>query len=100
MGVLAKYVKQPAERKRYQITYVNWLDTGEFVSNVVFTIDKVTIPPLVVDGVQVTPDNLGVQYYISGGVNGQAYVITATLNTNTGPQVRLDEVYVSVRTQP
>lgn len=99
MGVLAKYVKQPNERKRYQINYVNWLDTGEAVSNVVFSVDKVTTPPLVVDGVMNTPDGMGVQYYVSGGVNTVQYVVTATLSTNQGPQVKEDEIYFSVREQ-
>lgn len=99
MTVLAKYVKQPGERKRYQINYVNWLDTGEAVQGVVFSVDKLTSPPLVVDDVMPTPDGLGVQYYVSGGVNGTQYVVTATLSTNTGPQVKEDEIYFSIREQ-
>src|SRR5689334_23155558 len=100
MGVLAKYVKQPSERKRYQISYVNWLDTGESVDSVFFTVDKTTVPPLVVDGVQNTPDGVGVQYYVSGGVDGTSYIVTAFLNTSTGPQVKEDEIYFSVRSNP
>lgn len=99
MGVLAKYVKQPGERKRYQITYVNWLDTGEAVFGVVFSIDKVTVPPLVVDDVMNTPDGKGVQYYVSGGLNNTQYVVTAVLETNNGPQVKEDEIYFSIREQ-
>lgn len=97
MGVLAKYVKAASERKRYQIRYGNWLDTGEYVSNVAFSVDKVTSPPLVIDEVQVTPDALGVQYYVSGGVDGANYIVSATLTTSTGPQTKLDEVFFSVR---
>lgn len=97
MGVLAKYVKAASERKRYQIRYENWLDTGEYVSDVTFSVDKVTSPPLVVDEVQVMPDALGVQYYVSGGVDGANYIVSATLTTSTGPQTKLDEVFFSVR---
>lgn len=97
MGVLAKYVKAATERKRYQIKYTNWLDTGETVSSVVFSVDKVTVPPLVVDDVMYTPDGLGVQYYVSGGVNGADYVVTASLTTSIGPQTKIDEVFFSVR---
>jgi hypothetical protein len=99
MGVLGKYVKQPGERKRYQITYVNWLDTGEAVVSVAFSVDRVTVPPLVVDGIMNTPDGKGVQYYVSGGVNATQYVVTAVLETNNGPQVKEDEIYFSVREQ-
>lgn len=99
MAVLAKYVKQPAERKRYQIVYTNWLDTGELVTSVTFTVDKVTVPPLVVDGVQNTSDGLGVQYYVSGGVDKSSYTVTAHLTTNNGPQLREDEIFFSIREQ-
>lgn len=94
---IAKYVKGPAERKRYQIRYDNWLDTGEAVQSVVFTVDKVTVPPLVIDGVQVTADALGVQYYASGGLAGTDYVVNAELTTNQGPQIKDDEIFFSVR---
>ena len=106
MGVLAKYVKQPGERKRYKINYTNWLDTGEAVATVDFDVDKVTTPPLVVDDIMVTPDAKGVQYYVSGGVANTQYVVTATLTTNNGPQVtnngsqvKEDEIYFSIREQ-
>ena len=94
MTVLAKYVKQPSDRKRYQIRYDNWLDSGELVSDVTFSSPSVD---LVVDGVQVTADGLGVQYYVSGGVDGQNYTVTATLTTNNGPQIREDEIFFSIR---
>lgn len=97
MGVLAKYVKGPTERKRYQISYVNWLDTGEAVTGVVFSVDRVTSPPLVVDDIMNTPDGVGVQYYVSGGVAGVQYIVTATLSTNQGPQVKTDDIYFSIR---
>lgn len=97
MGVVARYVKAASERKRYQFLYSNWLDTGELVQGVVFAINKVTVPPLVVDGVQVTPDGLGVQYYVSGGVDGVDYIVSLTMTTNTGPQLKLDDVFFSIR---
>lgn len=97
MGVLARYVKAATERKRYQIKYDNWLDTGEQVTSVVFSVNKVTSPSLVIDGIQNTPDGLGVQYYCSGGVDGADYIVTATLTTNTGPQTKIDDVFFSIR---
>lgn len=97
MGVLARYVKAASERKRYQIKYDNWLDTGETVVSVTFAINKTTSPPLVVDGILNTGDGLGVQYYVSGGLDGTDYIITATLTTTTGPQIKIDDVFFSVR---
>lgn len=98
MGVLARYVKAATEKKRYQIRYDNWLDTGELVASVLFAVNKVTVPPLVVDGVLVTGDGLGVQYYASGGLDGVDYIVTATMVTNTTPsQTKLDDVFFSIR---
>jgi hypothetical protein len=97
MGVLAKYVKAATEQKRYQIKYDNWLDTGEQVTGVVFAVNKVTVPPLVVSLVQLTPDGLGVQYYVGGGVDGVDYIVTATMTTSVGPQTKIDDVFFSVR---
>ena len=98
MGVLARYVKAAVEHKRYQIKYDNWLDTGEQVASVTFAVNKVTVPPLVVDGIQNTADGLGVQYFVGGGLDGEDYIITATLITNAVPtQTRIDDVFFSIR---
>jgi hypothetical protein len=99
MGAVARYQKQSGERKRYQLDYSDWLDTGEYVIGVVFTVNKATVPPLVVDGIQVTPDTQGVQYYVSGGLTLNDYVVTATLTTSSGPQIKKDEIFFSVRDQ-
>jgi len=98
MSLLAKYVKAEGERKRYQIDYTNWLDTGEAVLSVAFTVNNQSLTkPLVIDGVQVLPTVLGVQYYISGGLDTTQYDVTALLTTTTGPQIREDDIVVVVR---
>jgi hypothetical protein len=95
---IAKYVKAEGERKRYQIDYTNWLDTGEAVLSVVFTVNNQSATKLLVlDGVQVLPTSLGVQYYISGGLDTTQYSVTATMTTTTGPQIREDEIIVNVK---
>lgn len=95
---IAKYVKASSDRKRYQIDYSDWLDTGETVVSVVFTIeDNADAPALVVDDNMVLPTGLGVQYYVSGGVDGRTYRILADLTTSIGPQEKLDEILVTIR---
>lgn len=95
---IAKYAKASTDRKRYQIDYTDWLDTAEAVTSVDFTVeDNVATPVLVVDDVQVLPSGFGVQYYVSGGVDGVTYRILANLTTNIGPQVKLDEVFMTIR---
>lgn len=98
MARIGKYIKSQTERKRYQIDYSNWLDTGEAVLSVAFNIALNTgSNPLVVDGIQVLPTALGVQYYISGGLDGTTYEIDATLTTTTGPQIREDAIIVTIK---
>lgn len=95
---IAKYVKAAGDRKRAQIDYTDWLDIGEAVLDVVFTVDGVaTSPPLVIDDVMVLPSGLGVQYYYSGGVDGVTYRVLAVLTTTTGPQIRTDEIIITIR---
>jgi len=95
---IAKYVKASTDRKRYQIDYTDWLDVGELVSSVDFTIeDNVNSPVLVVDDIMVLPTGLGVQYYASGGTTGRTYRVLADLHTTVGPQQKRDEVFITIR---
>jgi hypothetical protein len=95
---IAKYTKAATDRKRYQIDYTDWLDVGETVSGVSFSIDdNVDTPVLVVDDVMVLPTGLGVQYYVSGGITGRTYRVLADLETTIGPQAKLDEVLMTIR---
>lgn len=94
---LKKYVKGAGERKRYSIDYSDWLDIGELLTGVVFTIPTNNVStPLVVDDVAVTPDGLGVQYYVSGGADGEQYEVVATATTS-GAQIKVDDLLFSVR---
>jgi hypothetical protein len=97
MSRIGKCVQAQNERKRYQIDYTDWLDVGETVSTVTFAV-LVNTParPLVVDGIAVLPTTLGVQFYISGGLDNAIYEIIATLTT-TQTQVRVDGIIVSIR---
>lgn len=94
---LSKYVKAEGERKRYSIDYSDWLDTGETLDAVAFAVlSPVTVPPLVVDDVMVEPSATGVQYYVSGGLDGKTYEVQATASTSGG-QEKVDTVLFTVR---
>lgn len=96
---LKKYTKASGERKRYQIDYTNWLDTGELAVSVVPSVLNNTVAtPLVVDGVQVLPTGLGVQYYVSGGANGVTYEVLFTMTSNSSEsQIKQDVNYFTIR---
>lgn len=96
---LKKYTKASGERKRYQIDYTNWLDIGELAVSVVPSVLNNTVAtPLVVDGVQVLPTGLGVQYYVSGGANGVAYEVLFTMTSDSSEsQIKQDVNYFTIR---
>ena len=93
---LTRYVKAEGERKRYRIDYSEWLDTGETLSDVVFTIPVNTTPPLVVDDVMIEPDPTGVQYYVSGGIDDSNYEVVVTATTS-GAQIKIDDLLFTIR---
>lgn len=93
---LTRYVKAEGERKRYRIDYSEWLDTGETLSDVVFTVPTNTTPPLVVDDVMIEPDTTGVQYYVSGGVDDSNYEVVVTATTS-GDQIKIDDLLFTIR---
>lgn len=98
MSRIGRYFKAAVDRKRYQIDYTDWLDAAEQVFGVVFAVSPVSLgTPLVIDDVQVLPTGLGVQYYVSGGIDGVTYEVTATLTTNQGPQIRRDIIVFEVK---
>jgi hypothetical protein len=97
MGALAKYVQTISDRKRYQIDYDDWLDAGEQVVSVAFTVENNTSTPFVIDTDMVLPTGRSYQYYASGGVDGVTYEVRAVLTTNQGPQVRADKLLFVVR---
>jgi hypothetical protein len=94
---LKKYIQAAGERKRYTINYSEWLDTGEYLTVVTFTVQgTATSPALVVDDIMITPTPTGVQYYVSGGVDGIQYEVLVAATTATG-QIKEDTVLFTVR---
>lgn len=94
---LVKYVKASGERKRYSIDYSEWLDTGETLTDVVFSVLNNSVStPLVIDDVAVEPDDTGVQYYVSGGVDNTQYEVRATATTS-GVQTKIDDLLFVIR---
>jgi hypothetical protein len=94
---LKKYIQAAGERKRYTINYSEWLDTGEYINTVVFTVlGTATSPALVVDDVMVLPTPTGAQYYVSGGVDNIQYSVLVTATTATG-QIKEDVLLFTIR---
>lgn len=93
---LGSFVKTPIERKRYAIDYSEWLDTGETLSTVVYTIPVATTPPLVVDATSIGSANTVAVFFINGGLNGRQYTVEVVATTSGG-QIKEDTVLFTVR---
>ena len=88
---LARFTKQPADTQDYDIDFNEWLtgfaDTG--ASHVVAVDTGITkVASTLTAGV--------VKVWLSGGVDGTSYKVTATLNT-TGGRIKQAEITVKVK---
>lgn len=90
---LARFAKQPAERKRYTIDYSDWLDTGETISLVAFTVSPTGLE---IDAYSIAVSGTSVAFFANYGVNGTAYTVTVTITTSGG-QIKEDEILFAVR---
>lgn len=92
--ILAKYTKQPSERKRYVLDYSDWLDSGETISTAVFSVDPVG--GLIVDASSIGTPATTVAYFVSSGTTAVQYTVTVTISTSGG-QIKEDEVLYHVK---
>lgn len=81
---LGSFKQTPQEKKRYTISYADWLDAGEVVASVVYGIDNITVPPLLVESSMIQVDGLGVSFYVSGGLDEEVYQLNVLMETDAG----------------
>lgn len=86
---LGTFKNTTQEKKRYTVSYADWLDTGEEVASVVYGIDNTTVPPLLVESSMVQVDGLGVSFFVSGGEDEEQYVLHIKMTTDAG-QIKED----------
>ena len=95
--ILAKYEKQPAEVKDYDIDYSDWLipaaDTINGITTAVTSETQAT-PTLVVDYTQLTITLA--KLWISGGTVGVQYKITVRM-TSAGGRIDESELIFSIK---
>jgi hypothetical protein len=94
---LGKFIKSPNEAKRYSIDYVNWLDTGEYLSNATIT----SAPSTAVNTINIDIDLIPVgstslSYFFFGGDAGVTYKLLVRATTSTG-QIKEDTVLLEVK---
>lgn len=93
---LARFTKAPNERKRYTIDYSDWLDTGETVSTVTFSVTPSTTNILQVDAYSIASPATSVVFFVNDGADGTTYTLEISITTSGG-QVKEDQVHYSVR---
>ena len=94
--IKGRLVQQPGENLRRLILYNRWLEEGEFLTSVVFTVSPITSPPLVITNVVIGPNGEKVAYFAGGGLDGEDYTVTVVANTSVG-QTREDEILFGIR---
>lgn len=93
---LARFTKSSTERKRYTIDYADWLDTGETIASVDFTVTPTTDNALRVDAYTIATPATSVVYFANYGVDGVTYTVDVTITTSGG-QIKADQVLYSVK---
>lgn len=93
---LSKFIQLVGEKKRYEIDYSDWLDTGEHISTVTFSASPTTTPALVGDTLIINPGNTSATFMVSGGTSDNTYKLLITMTT-TGGQIKEDVVLFTVR---
>lgn len=88
MAYLDRFNKQPADVKKYQITYAEWLDTSVTITTVVTAVvllnkedGDVGEPALSIGNTSIIGGEI-FQYYASSGTDGKKYKVTFQATTS------------------
>lgn len=93
---LGKFTKTPTEVKRYKIDYSHWLDTGEYVSSVSFSIISSNTGSLTFSPNDINPTDTSVTFLVLGGTDGETYEVSVTMTTSLS-QIKQDVIYYVVK---
>ena len=89
MTLLDRFNKQPAEIKKYQIDYSEWLATGETVTSVVTAVELLNPAtgdvgePTMTIGTTAIVGGTMYEYYVSLGTDGKRYKVTFQASTSS-----------------
>ena len=92
--LLGTIIQQVESSIQHAIDYSFWLQKGETLANVTFTVDAGTAT---VSNVSYTPDRTEARFFLDGGSLGDQFNIIAEATTSFG-QIRYDHIQVYVET--
>jgi len=93
---LAKFTKDPDERKKYTISYVDWLAEDESLVTPTITVTPTTASPLTVDTEEIDTAESALSFFVEGGLDGTRYKVIVQVETSEG-QIKEDEILFIVR---
>jgi len=82
---MQKFSKQPADVLDYTIDLTNWMVSGDSVTGATAVITPAGPSVSVTQGATIQP-----KFWVSGGINGTQYKVTATITTNGGRTKEVD----------
>lgn len=78
---IGKFRKAPADRKRYEVNYEDWLNENETLSTVTME-GNIPADGFYVDGYVITAGGKQVIFFVSGGVTAFEYNATIRVTTS------------------
>lgn len=97
MAVLAQKTHTAGNRRRWRVSYEDWLEEGVTVASAVVSLTDVTIAPLTgasVDTSSVDPDG-HVIFWTNGGVVNEVFTINVAM-TNSSGEIKKDTIGFTV----
>lgn len=94
--ILGKYFKVPVDNKRYTIDYSDWLDLGETIASVAYSVLPTDASPVVISGNILNSTLNGAIFYAGAGIAGTTYIVYVTMVTSGG-QTREDTIQFTVK---
>lgn len=87
---IGKFRKSPGDRKRYEVNYEDWLNSGETLTGVTME-GNVPEDEFYVDGYLIDENQKEVIFYVSGGDQGETYTVGISVTTSFG-QIKEDTI--------
>lgn len=77
--------KGATDRLDYDVSFVDWLTTGDIIHEAEASIEQNTdTGPLVIESVAVFNAQRKVKVWLSGGNSGETYMVAVSITTNEG----------------
>lgn len=92
--IIGRWKKQPAESLRYEVDWSEWLMPDEFlVSSTVFVVENTDEGPMEVTDPFFLTGNLGLVFYVRGGLADIQYQVTHRVTTSSGQLAEREILY-------